>query len=78
VAVRQTGHYPVTNAVCINFLVYGAAWPFTEAGPALLERVEELWHDPGVAAFAPEAGGAGVEREEGAGKAAQPVQMKLF
>jgi hypothetical protein len=70
------GQDPVTNAVCLNFLVYGAAWPFIEAGPALLERVDDLWHDPGVAAFAPQR--SGVETEDDAGIAAKAVQMRLF
>lgn len=79
------GQDPVTNAVCINFLVYGAAWPFTEAGPALLERVDELWHDPGIAAFAPKYDGdVGTEdvgntgSANGVKNAARPVQMRLF
>jgi hypothetical protein len=70
------GQDPVTNAVCLNFLVYGAAWPFIEAGPALLERVDDLWHDPGVAAFAPQR--SGVETEDDAGSAAKAVQMRLI
>lgn len=79
------GQDPVTNAVCINFLIYGAVWPFTETGPTLLERVDDLWHDPGVAAFAPERGG-GVDTEgvgntggaKGVKNTARPVQMRLF
>lgn len=67
------GHDPITQATCLNFMIYGAVWALLDQGKALFKRVDELWHDPGVGAFAPE------EREsELLEDGRRPKQMTLF
>jgi hypothetical protein len=72
------GHDPITQATCLNFMIYGAVWALMDRGKALFNRVNDLWHDPGVAAFAPEDAGADTDDPTVPVKRQAPVQMTLF
>ena len=67
------GQGPITNAGVINFLLYGAYWPFLEEATDLLDDVNKVWKDKYDDAYLSSSEASAVEqhKSQNAGAAGQ-------